>query len=304
MKNLLLLILFAGLVQAANSQGNTPVPNNDLETWISYGAYENPQYWDTPNQETSSIPFFGTTVVNKSTDHESGSFSAKLETKSITLVGEIPGVITLGQLTIDISTMSYSISGGVPVYDMPTHLKGFYKFSPKGGDSCAIGIGLLKWNGATRDSIGLGVFSTKDTVPDWTPFSAWIDYDTLIQPDTMNILAISSAVDPPTAGTVLYVDNLYLDYTVAVDEKDPATGIDVYNDRETRRLLLFTDFSTPQSLVVNLYGMTGVLVFSENKGTIDRSWTEVPYSKYSQGVYILEVLHGGQKYVRKYFLGM
>jgi hypothetical protein len=302
MKKLLLLILFACLVQAANSQGNTPVPNNDLETWISYGAYENPQYWDTPNQETSSIPIFGTTVVNKSTDHQSGSFSAKLETKTITLVGEIPGVITLGQLSIDIASMSYTISGGAPVYDMPTHLKGYYKFSPKGGDSCAIGIGLFKWNGSSHDSIGYGVFSTKDTVPDWTPFSAWISYDTMIQPDTMNILAISSAQEFPTAGTVLWVDNLYLDYTVAVNEADPATGIDVYNDRETRRLLVFTDFQVPQNVIVNLYSMRGELIRTRNGGTTKKTRIDVPYYACSDGIYILEVLHGSQKYTRKYFL--
>ena len=72
------IIFFFPLI-TVNAQ--TIVPNGGMEDWINYGTYENPQYWDTPNQEISGIPFFGTTVVSKSTDHEEGSYSAKLETK-------------------------------------------------------------------------------------------------------------------------------------------------------------------------------------------------------------------------------
>jgi len=41
------------------------------------------------------------------------------------------------------------------------------------------------------------------------------------QPDTFNILAISSADYSPTAGTVLYVDNISLDYTAGINREDP-----------------------------------------------------------------------------------
>ncbi len=125
------------------------IPNNGLENWINHGQYDDPQFWDTPNQEVCFFPFY-TKVVTKSTDHQSGSFSAKLETKLIPVINiTVPGVITLGTLSINIAAGTYSINGGVPIDNMPTHLKGFYKFQPKGGDSCAIGIGLTKWtNGA------------------------------------------------------------------------------------------------------------------------------------------------------------
>lgn len=296
------IIPAAALLLSFATMGQTPIPNNDFETWIDYGAYDDPQYWDTPNMELSSIPFFGTTVVNKSADHQSGSFSAKLETKNITFVGNIPGVVTLGQLIIDISAMSYGIVGGVPISDMPTHLKGFYRYYPVGGDTCAIGIGLLKWMGTQRDTIGFGVFSARDTVPDWAPFSAWIDYDTLLQPDTMNILAISSALETPTEGTVLYIDNFYLDYTVSVDETDPAAGIDIYNDKTTHRLLVFTDFPTPQPVAVSLYDMTGRKLFMENQGSVKQGRVVIPYNSYPAGIYILEILHANLKFTRKFFL--
>lgn len=302
MKKLFLFLLFTGLVNVVISQDITPIPNNDFESWTTHSKYSDPEFWDTPNEELCAIPIFGKAVVERSTDHQSGSYAAKLETKSITMVGDIPGVITLGNITLDVSTFSYSINGGVPINDMPTHLMGYYKYFPVGGDSCAIGIGLLKWSGTQRDSVAYGVFSTKETVPDWTPFSTWIEYDTVIQPDSMIVLAISSAQEVPTAGTVLYVDNLYLDYTVSVDENDPATGIRIYQDRETGRLLLFTDFTTPQSVVVNLYNMRGQLLVSKDAGTVNKTRVVVPYSGVPDGIYILEVIHGKQKYTRKYFL--
>ncbi len=301
MKRYLLFFLLMPAL-SASLVAQTVIPNAGFETWINYGAYENPQYWDTPNEELSSIPIFGTTVVTKSTDHQSGTYSARLESKNVFLAGDIPGFMTLGTLTIDIASMSYTITGGVPVVDIPTHLKGFYKFLPKGGDSCAIGIGLSRWNGTSRDSIGLGTFSTKDTVPDWTPFSAWIDYDTTATPDSMIIMAFSSAQEVLTPGTVLYVDALWLDYTVGVGDRDPGRGIDVYNDRETSRLMVFTGFDVPQEVAVRLYAMSGRPVFSQSVSGATSERIIIPYADLPSGVYVLEVIHDGLRFSRKYFL--
>jgi hypothetical protein len=302
MKQLYLFCLLWLIAGTVSSQGVTVIPNSDFETWINYSNYQDPQYWDTPNQELASIPLFGTTVVDKSTDHESGSYSARLETKNITLVGNVPGFMTLGNLTIDVFAGTYTITGGVPVYDKPTHLKGYFKFQPKGGDSCAMGIGLTRFSNGVRDTIGYGYFSTHDTVNDWTPFSAWIDYDTVAQPDTMNILIFSSAMELPTAGTVLFVDDLYLDYTVSVDPRDASSGLDFYNDRETRRLLVFLDFPTPQPVEAFLYDMRGIRVAHAAQGYAAKGRIVLPYSGISEGIYLLEVIHGGQKFTRKYYL--
>jgi hypothetical protein len=293
------ILLFMNFQVAMIAQ--TVVPNGGFETWINHTGYEDPQSWDTPNQELTSIPFFGTTVVTKSTDHEAGSYSAKLETKHITLPPlDIPGVITEGNLTIDITSGSYLVTGGVPITDNPTHLRGFYKFLPKGGDSCLIAIGIFKTTAGVRDTIAAGYFSTHDTVNDWTPFSAWIDYLVTTQPDSMNIFALSSALEVPTPGTVLYLDEISLDYTVGVNEKDPAAGIAVYQDRETNRLLVFFDFRKGQETSLGLYNMTGQEVYSTRPGTIQKQNVGIPYDNLRPGIYILEVIHGNQKFTRKF----
>jgi hypothetical protein len=285
------------------AEGQTVIPNGGFETWINYGSYEEPQYWDTPNDETAPIPFFGKEVVVKSTDHNSGSYSAELVTQQIILYGNIPGFITLGNLNVDLQTLTYTLNGGVPIADMPTHLMGYYKYFPKGGDSCSIGILLTKYNAGIIDTVGYGYFSAHDTVTEWTHFSAWIDYIIQEQPDTMNVMAISSAEETTLdEGTTLYVDDLYLDYTVGVPGHDPATGISVYQDKETGRLLVFFDFDRLQPVSVMLYGMTGQIAAKLPGSVVRNDRQIISYASLRPGIYILEILHGGEKYCRKYLL--
>jgi hypothetical protein len=308
MKDMLLKRLFWVIVvlmfsRVVTVNGQTPVPNGGFETWTSFGSYENPQFWDTPNQSIALALPFGTKVVTKSTDRNSGSFSARLESKQLSLPSVVvPGVVTLGTLNIDIFAQTYSISGGVPISDKPTHLKGFYKYSPKGGDSCAIGIGMMHWTGTARDSVGLGIFSTHDTVNTWTPFITWINYVLPDQPDTFNILAISSADSTPTAGTVLYVDDISLDYSTGINSNDPAAGISIYQDREEQQILVYFDFEKPQSTGIQLFNMTGQAVAGFPAVTLKKDRRILNYRGFSPGVYVMEILHDGKKFCKKFIL--
>ena len=295
------VLLYFGTVMTV--KGQTLVPNGDFETWINYGSYSNPQYWDTPNQELMSIPFFGTSVVLKSTDHESGQYSAELMTKHITLPPlDIPGFITLGNLTIDITNASYTITGGYPLTDNPTHVKGYYKYFPKGGDTCLVAIGIFKTIGTVTDTIGYGYFSEKDSVTDWTPFIFWIDYDTICQPDTMNIIALSTAQETVTPGTVLYLDNISLDYTVGIGADDPNRGIDIYQDKETRRIMVFFNFPQPETTLVRLFSMTGKLVADTPAEMVTKGRRILGYEGLVDGIYLLEILHNGKQFSKKFYL--
>ncbi|MDP1621723.1 MAG: hypothetical protein Q8M08_05210 [Bacteroidales bacterium] len=293
-------LMLAGIVL----QGQTVIPNAGFENWINFGSYSDPVGWDTPNQELNLIPFIGISVVTKSNDHHgAGSFSAKLETKHYTFPPiDVPGFITCGKLTINLTAGSFDLTGGVPVVDEPTHLKGYFKYFPKGGDSCVIGIGLTKTTGAIKDTIGLGAFSTKDTVAEWTPFSAWIDYISADTPDTMNIIAMSTAQEVMTIGTILYVDDLYLDYTVGYDKNDPSDGINIYNDRETKRLMIFLDFEQPEFIIVRLFNIMGQEVSSIQPAIVDSDRKVIAYAGLPPGIYILEILRENKKFSRKFFL--
>jgi len=296
MKKLLTFLLLVYPAMHFSVVAQSPVPNGSFESWVSFGSYSNPEFWDTPNEELMAIPFFGTTVVTKSTDHHgSGSYSAKLETKHILIPPiDAPGFITLGTLTLDIVNMTYTITGGAPINDQPTHLKGFYKFLPKGGDSCLVGIGLFKTENGVRDSIAYGQFSTKDTVPDWTPFSIWIDYDTLTTPDTMNIFALSTAQEVISEpGTVLYLDELFFDYTVGYNPAGPAEGISLYHDRETLRLLVFFNFHFPEDCSVTLYDLRGAALRKESALEVTNSRIVLPLNDLPPGVFLIAITHNG-----------
>lgn len=299
------LILLAGFMISTSAVAQTVIPNPGFEDWITIGNYTNPAGWDTPNQELMSIPFLGFSVVTKSTDHHgTGNYSAKLETKHLSFPPlDVPGFMTCGTLTVDIGSASYILSGGVPVVDQPTHLKGFYKYLPKGGDTCLIGIGLTKTTGSVRDTVALGYFSTQDTVSDWAPFSAWINYLIPVQPDTMNIIAMSTAQEVMTPGTVLYVDDLYLDYTTGFDQDDPSAGISVYNDRESQRLLVFFDFPESRIARLRLYDIRGVVISGTEPEPVSHGRKIIDYNGTNTGIYILEINHDGQRYVKKIWLG-
>lgn len=297
-----ILVLFFGIVSQVAAQ--TPIPNNSFENWTNFGNYMNPDYWDTPNEELMAIPFFGTTVVTRSTDHHNGgSYSARLESKHITLPPiDVPGFITLGNLTLDIINGTYILTGGAPVNDQPTHLKGYYKFIPQGGDSCLIAIGLFKTIGMVKDTVAYGYFSTKNTVNDWTLFSAWIDYDTIITPDTMNVVAFSTAQEVLTPGTVLYLDDLFLDYTTGMDDKNPSSGINIYNDKETSRLIVFFEFDKPESTSLYLFNMLGRDIASLPSEPVACGKRVISYNHLPAGIYVLEINHAGKKFSRKFFL--
>ena len=73
------------------------IPNSGMETWINHGQYDDPQFWDTPNQEVCFFPFY-TKVVTKNTRSSIGQFFRKTcNPRLIPVINiTVPGVITLG----------------------------------------------------------------------------------------------------------------------------------------------------------------------------------------------------------------
>jgi len=211
--------------------------------------------------------------------------------------------MTLGKIHADLISQTYSVTGGVPINDRPTHLMGYYKYQPVGGDSCAMGILLYKTINGARDTIAAGYFSSTATVNDWAHFSAWIIYDTVLTPDTMNVVVLASAQTNMNPGTTLYVDNLYLDYTVGFGERDSSAGISVYQDKETGRLIVFCEFPSARDVVLRLYDLSGKQVYSQGPVSVSGGRMVIPCAGLSQGLYILVVQHDGKTFTKKFLLG-
>lgn len=217
---LLFILVFQSHIFAQNQ-----IPNNDFEYWETISNYEEPVDWNTPNPFTASL---GVITVSKSTDSYSGNYSAKLESKNIIFVGTIPGFLTLGDFEVNIATQEYSITGGVPFTERPAQFTGNFKYSPNSGDQAMMAILLLKHNpGGNPDTIGYGAKIVTNSVSSWTEFTSDIIYFSGEEPDTMNILILSSAQLNPVAGSKLFVDNLGLVFEAnpEITSVEPSSGL-------------------------------------------------------------------------------
>lgn len=254
---LILLLLFFSTGLFAQE-----IPNSSFENWVSVGGggYEDPANWNTANSTTYTAPFYLTTT-NKTSDSNSGNYAAKLESKTI-LTFAVPGLITLGEFSVDIWTQNSSITGGIPFNIRPDKMKLYYKYEPTSGDNFRIGMWLLKNNGTdTPDTIGTALYENGIPKTQFTALSLDIDYRSNETPDILNIIAVSTNPDNPRAGSTLIVDDFVFECStgiisiemlndivwpnpatevIYVNEKYANSGISVYDNKG---ILLFRDFS-------------------------------------------------------------
>lgn len=254
----LLTILGCVLVISLQAQ---QAPNSGMETWTT-GSFSNPQFWDTPNQETTAIPFVGSAVVTKSSGAHSGSWCAKLESKNFILFS-VPGLMTLANFSVNTTTLEFSLTGGTPFTGRPEKFTGYYKYSPQGGDTCAIGAIFYKHNpGGWQDTIGLAFFLESNTVSNWTKFEAYVDWFTTEIPDTMNILVSTAMGLETTAGSTLFIDDLEFDYSTGVSQALFQEEAGLYYNGVTQTLLVGPVQSAKGDIAI--YNAAGSLIFSQD----------------------------------------
>lgn len=190
------------------------VPNGDFENWTKVLTYENPDLWDSPNPETSLA--FVYSVTKESSDIVSGNHAARLKTIQIPFVNiTIPGFLTLADFSINTTTQEYSIVGGEPFQHRPDLLVGYYKYAPVGGDAFFMGALLSKYNDTLDkiDTIGGGYFESTVEKTEWTYFAIPIEYYSDVDPDTLNIVLLSSGDEwNMVVGSTLMVDSLAFIY--------------------------------------------------------------------------------------------
>ncbi len=218
------------------------IPNSGFESWVSVGNFENPEHWDTGNQTVLGVSIITTT---KTSNSHSGSWAAQMETINF-LTFTVPGLVTLGDFEVDIWSQQFSITGGVPFDEKPHRLNLYYTYNPAPGDKMSIGVWLLaNTANPTPDTVGIALYESDTPVNDFTLLSLEINYLSEDTPELLNIVAVSSNPDNPTAGSVLRIDDLEFDY---------ATGS---GDFSARQKILFpnptTDFFSINANVAGGY---------------------------------------------------
>ncbi|PLX05290.1 MAG: hypothetical protein C0595_00125 [Marinilabiliales bacterium] len=201
------------------------LPNYDFEEWNNFFIYEEPSNWNTPNPYTSLL---GSVTVSPSNDAFTGSQAARLETMNVMDIN-LPGVMTLADININIFDSSYSVSGGFFLQENIFKLTGWYKYQGVGGDQASILMYNFKNTPETGyDTIGYG-YGFLDNTDTWSQFTVYMTNISNAVPDSFNVIIASSLAIGAQEGSVLLVDSLSIyTNTGIIDLWKPKTQLNAY----------------------------------------------------------------------------
>ena len=287
-KSLLFGIL--SIFVAASIMGQQPVPNGDFEEWETHIlGYEDPIGWTNPNPALAAS--LGILTVYPSDDAAHGNFSVFLETRD-TLVYIIPGLVTLGEFVINFITATATVEGGIPFTDKPIALKGSYKSYPAEDDFGMVIVQFTKYNSSKgiRDTIASGVMTFPNTVDTWTNFSIPIEFNTEDDPDTMNIIAVSSNMASPKADGSMYIDNLVFEYEAGINDMEQLVKANIFPNPANERISI--SFEKELNGDIKVFSNDGQLVFST---AINGANHQMDVSGLASGNYYFTVVEKNKK---------
>lgn len=310
MKKLLLTLTALLIIKAGYMQSN--VPNGDFENWynikvndtLNYdqlGANPSDNFLYTLN-ELASLPFpaVGPVTAFKTTDAYSGTYACKLTSKEFTALGIfIPGMV--GTATLDMTGVR-ALLGRPCAGCKPLHLKGYYKFDPVNGDSCAIVCLVSIWDAVKhhRDTIGYAKLVFKSAVTSYTAFDDSLVYRATTEvPDSLTILCIASAGfsvinfegGVGQVGTTMYVDALKLEYPLGIEETlMPEVNVKVYPD-PAKEIVTFEISEIVKNGVIEVYNSEGKALQTIEMNKLRNS---CPVSNLSNGIYYFKLKGDGR----------
>jgi len=252
MKKILTIII----ILATTNVFSQILPNNDMEEWEwdIFNQYQDPINWNTPNE---FLLLTSTEVVSRSDDSYSGSSSAMLETKYISLVDmNIPGILSLADFTVNLLDSSYTMSGGYFLQENVSRLTGWYKYSGEGEDFGSIFIYNFKNTAETGyDTIGVG-YVTLENSEEWQEFSVEMQLLKNLVPDTFNVV-ISSSTLLNVSGSKLWIDKLSIEInTGIIDLWNQKTPLKVYPNPATD-LINFSSDKVETGNILTIYDNFG-----------------------------------------------
>lgn len=289
MKRTLLLIISLVLIAFhVNAQKADTIPNPSYEHWDM--GTEEPINWGTPNPYTALAGGIKC-VFQDANDPYDGSFSARMTSVAVKEF-RVPGVVTLGWLTVNFITFEAAIEGGIPWTSRPAKLKGQYKYSPEEGDACAVFVFLTEWlpEKGKRDTLGIGTFIGPEEVTEWMEFNIDINYFSDHTPDSMNIIVVSSAnVFEPTLGSTMWVDAVEFEGEAGIAlDVFPEVKVNVYPNPTNNYLTFEFEKKVEQSNLI-IYNLEGQMVRTEK---IDQQKITLEVGDLPTGTYYFHVSDG------------
>lgn len=246
------LIILAFSLMSINLFSQT-LPNYDFEDWNNFFIYEEPTNWNTPNPYTSLL---GSVTVSPSNNAYTGSKAARLETMNLMDIN-IPGIMTLADININIFDSSYSASGGYFLQENIYKLTGWYKYNGVGEDQASILMYNFKNTPETGyDTIGYG-YGFLENTDTWSQFTVYMTNISNAVPDTFNVIIASSLAVGAQEGSVLLVDSLSIyTNTGIIDLWKPKTQLSVYPNPAVSKIT-FESETNIRNGMISIYNNTG-----------------------------------------------
>ncbi|MBI5540985.1 MAG: PCMD domain-containing protein [Bacteroidia bacterium] len=296
MKHFVLFIAFFAFCTLVNAQY---INNNGFETWgTTTGA--DPTGWSSPNSIIAG--FMSPPVVTKeTTDFYSGLNSAKFETKSV-FGYAVPGILTNGTISVNMtSTPPIAVNGGTPFTQRPASFKGYYKYTPSGSDNCLLAAVLLKRNTTTSalDTIAYAQFTNVATVSAWTQFQADFTYNLPDNPDTLQIILISSNPNAAVVGSILKVDELFLEGgTLGLNKHYLQKDVNIFPNPANDIVNIQFSYESKSETSVSMFSLVGQKVkeFTLPKGT---ELSSLNIRDLKKGMYFIQIQSGKDKFTQK-----
>lgn len=286
------------------------IPNPGFEDWTG-GSPDQPLGWGTAN----AIHIQLNNCVTKATaagDFNGDTAAVILTTVQVSSGGQTWRVAGTAVSGGQINQTVPFVTGGIPYTLRPTDLNGFCKYLPQqssalyngnpvGIDVSNIQVIFTKWNGTTRDTIGQGQLSPTNTT--YAPFSVNITYDPLFpgNPDTCQIILASSKGLETAQGSKLYVDDLFFDFTVEVEELSrdkfdmKQNSPNPFNESTT----ISFNCTTSEKVVFNIFDMLGREVYSNTINAESGINTFTYTTKLDSGTYFYCISNGKNKVTKK-----
>lgn len=283
MKNTLLAIITLLISTVGFAQ--TQPPNIDFETWVpqtTFNNLEGPEGWETSNKCTDITNI---AVVQKSSDAQSGSWSAKLETKSVAGI-KANGVLTTAEIICLAS--SGGQQGGIDyTEEYPDSLVGWYKYAPANNDSAYSQIMFLANN--DQDTTCFTRLDLHEAA-NWTRFSVALCPEVMSGTAEKLSLFFSSSwgdgsLGQAEVGSVLHLDNIaFVNVPQGIEDAQSETTWSVYPNPVQGELNI--QVLRGQEANIEIIDVTGKLVMKERIGELNH---KINVNDLVTGIYLYQI---------------
>lgn len=283
MKKIILFFALTSISTISLIAQQDSLKNGSFEKWsVISGAYEDPDFFYSLN---FLVQFGFDETTLKSTDAHSGSFAAKLVSKSSSF-GAIPGLLC-SNFMFDQNGNPVFEKNLIPFNSRPIALEFYFKYFPQVGDSALSQIVLTKWNStlSKRDTIGLANWAFADSVNSYT--KAWLKFNYLSTeiPDSMGFIFVSSFDGfNPIVGSILFLDDLQFTYNgVGLNEITDQEKIIVYPNPAKDFIQII---NSNENSILRIYDLTGKLCVEQKR---INEQTKFKLENLNEGIYFVVI---------------